>query len=422
MQVLFTMFFVLLLIGIPIPAALGLSLYQNAIFGEGASIDFIGRTMIRSMDSFPILAVPVFILAGEIMGKGGISKRLFDFANSIIGRVTGGVPMATVLTCMLFGAISGSGPATFAAVGAIMIPLMVKQGYNKPFVTGLSATAGGLGVIIPPSLPMVMFAIAANQSIGDMFLAGIIPGVIFGVALMIYAFIYSKINKIPPCPEDMRPQPVLVSVRKGFFALLTPVIILGGIYSGYVTATEAAAVSVVYGIIVSVFVYKTIKFKDLPKMVYNAALTCGPILLIVAIATVFGRAITFEGIPRMVASALMGVSTNPVVILIILNILLLIVGMFMDTLSAIVILAPMLLPIAAAIGVSPIHFGVIMVANLAIGLVTPPIGISLYVASAITRLSIMKISKAVIGPIVAMLVALILVTAVPVLSTFIVNL
>ena len=422
MWLIFIVFFGLLFLGIPIPGALGLALYQDAVWGGGASLDFVGRTMIRSMDSFPILAVPMFILAGEIMGKGGISKALFDFANSLIGRVTGGVPMATILTCMLFGAISGSGSATFAAVGALMIPLMVKQGYDMKFVTGVTAASGGLGSIIPPSLPMVMFAIAANESIGDMFMAGIIPGIIVGGFLMGYSYIHCKRNKIPPPPPEMQPMPILKAIRQGFFALLTPVIILGGIYRGIFTATEAAAVSVVYGILISKFIYKTIRFRDLPKYIFNAAKTTGPMLIIVSLATVFGRTLTFAGIPTQIAAGLLAVSDNPIIILLFINVILLVAGMFMDSLSAIVILTPLLLPVALAIGIDPVHLGVIMIVNMSIGLVTPPIGISLFVAAAITKIPILQLSKAAIGPIISLLLALVLIVSVPWFSTVLVSL
>ena len=422
MGLVFVIFFALLILGVPIPGALGLALYQDAIWGGGMSLDFIGRTMIRSMDSFPILAVPMFILAGEIMGKGGISKALFDFANSIVGRITAGTPMATILTCMLFGAISGSGSATFAAVGSLMIPLMVAQGYNSKFVTGVTAASGGLGSIIPPSLPMVMFAISANLSIGDMFMSGIVPGIIVGASLMLYSFIYCKRNKIPPPPPEMAPMSIWQATRKGFFALLTPVIILGGIYSGIFTATEAAAVSVVYGILVSRFIYKTIRLRDLHKYVFNAAKTMGPMVIIVSLATTFGTALTFAGVPAQIANTLLGISENPIMILVLINIILLVAGMFMDSLSAIVILTPLLLPVSMGIGLDPIHLGVIMVVNLSIGLVTPPVGISLYVAAAITKLPILQLSRAAVGPIIALLLALVLIAAVPTLSTFLVSL
>lgn len=418
----FALFFGLMLFGVPIAAAIGLAIFSFVGLSGDVTFGYLARSTVTALDSFPVLAVPMFILAGEIMGKGGISKRLVDFANACVGGLTGGLAMTVVLTCILFGAISGSGPATFAAVGAIMIPLMVKQGYDKCFVTGLAATAGGLGVLIPPSLPMVMYGIISTQSIGDMFLAGVIPGIISGIALMVYCYIYCKRN--PPVPvEEVEKMPSLwQSIKEGFWALLSPVIILGGIYTGLFTPTEAAAVSIVYGIIVSKFIYKTITFKEIPAMLFSAARVNAPVLLIVAIATVFGRILGMYQIPTLLAEAVLSVSSNPVIILILINLLLLVAGMLMETLAAITILTPILLPICTAIGMDPIHFGVMMVANLAIGFVTPPIGVSLYTAASLTGLPIAKIAKAAIGPIIALLVALVLIILIEPMSTFLPNL
>ena len=415
--VLFSSFLGLMFVGVPIAASIGLGLLLMSVTGADYSVSYIARSVVASLDSFPILAIPMFILAGEIMGQGGISKRLFNFANACIGGMTGGVAIATVLTCMLFGAISGSGPATFAAVGTLMIPLMAKQGYDKKFVTGLTASAGGLGVLIPPSLPMVMYGITAGVSIGSMFLAGVIPGIISGIALMVYSYIQVKRHPLKADADAAERMSVFASIKDGFWALLSPVIILGGIYGGIFTPTEAAAVSVVYGVIIGKFVYKTLDFKMLPKLFLSAASTNAPILLVVAMATVLGKIVSMQKIPTMIAGAVLGVSSNPIVIMLLINLLLLLAGMLMETLAAIIILTPMLLPIAVEIGVDPIHFGVIMVANLAIGFVTPPIGVSLYTAASITKLPFIDIAKAAAGPIIALLIALILIILIPQLST-----
>jgi len=414
----FIVFLGLMFIGIPVSAAIGMALFGHSLVWDTVSLVYIGRSMVGCLDSYPILAVPMFILAGEIMGQGGISRRLFNVANAIMGRFTGGVPMATVMTCMLFGAVSGSGAATFSAVGMIMIPLMEKQGYNKKFVTGLTASSGGLGVLIPPSLPIVMYGISVNESIGELFLAGVFPGLISGIALMIYTWFYCKRNPVVVVASSERTMGIRESLKDGFWALLAPIIILGGIYLGAFTATEAAAVAVLYGILVSRLVFKTVKWREVPSFLLNAAALNAPILLIVAMATVLGRVLSVEGVPGQLAEAVLGFSTNPVVILLCINLMLLVVGMFMDTLPAIIILAPILLPIAEAIGLSTIHFGMIMVANLAIGFVTPPIGACLFLASAITKLSIAEISKNVIGPIIALLVALLFIIIFPQLSEF----
>jgi len=416
MGILFLIFFGLILLGTVFPAALGLALYQNSMFAGDASLGFIARHMVTSMDNFTILAVPIFMLAGEVMGQAGISKRLFDLSNSLVGRFRGGLPMATIVTLLLFGSVSGSGPATLAAVGSIMIPLLVKQGYDMKFVAGITAAGAGVGIILPPSIPMVMFAISANQSIGDMFLAGIIPGILTGVALMVYAYIYCLRNPIPEVSEELKPQPLIKTLKSGIWALLTPFIILGGIYGGIFTPTEAAAVSLVYAILVGVFIYKEIKFKDLPRYIYNAAALNAPILIIVALSSVFGRILTFEGIPAMVADLMLGITENPWILLILINILLLTVGTFIDTLSKVIIMTPILLPMTMAVGIDPVHFGTIMIVNFAIGLVTPPTGISLFVASAITKVPFLSLSRAVLKPLMAMLIVLLLVTFIPALS------
>jgi C4-dicarboxylate transporter DctM subunit len=415
---LFIAFFGLMGLGVPIAAAMGLGLLLNAIFGGTVSLAFIGRGMVSSLDSFPVLAVPIFIFAGEIMAKGGISKRLFNFANACVGGFTGGVPMATVFTCMLFGAISGSGSATFAAVGTIMIPIMTKQGYDRRFITALTAASGGLGILIPPSLPMVMYGVSAGTSIGDMFMSGVLPGVLCGIALMAYAYIFSKLHPIA-IQEDQEPRMSIGrSLLDGFWALLCPVIILGGIYGGIFTATEAAGVAALYGILVSKFIYRTLEFREIPGILLRSARMNAPILLIVAVATVFGRILTIQNIPVMLANTVLGITDNAILILLFINILLLIAGMLMEALAAIVILTPILLPIAVGIGLDPIHFGVIMVANLAIGFITPPVGTNLYAASAITGIPIKDIVRAAIGPVIALLIVQVFIVLIPGISTW----
>ncbi|MDR2398217.1 MAG: TRAP transporter large permease [Spirochaetaceae bacterium] len=415
---LFIVFFGLMALGVPIAAAMGLGLLLNALFGETVSLAFIGRGMVSSLDSFPVLAVPIFIFAGEIMAKGGISKRLFNFANACVGGFTGGVPMATVFTCMLFGAISGSGSATFAAVGTIMIPIMTKQGYDRRFITALTAASGGLGILIPPSLPMVMYGVSAGASIGDMFMAGVLPGVLCGVALMVYAYIFSKLHPIALTENQESRMSIGRSLLDGFWALLCPVIILGGIYGGIFTATEAAGVAALYGLLVSKFIYKTLHFREIPGILLRSARMNAPILLIVAVATVFGRILTIQNIPVMLANTVLGITDNAILILLFINLLLLVAGMLMEALAAIVILTPILLPIATGIGLDPVHFGVIMVANLAIGFITPPVGTNLYAASGITGIPIKDIVRAAVGPVVALFIIQLFIVLIPGLSTW----
>jgi C4-dicarboxylate transporter DctM subunit len=370
------------------------------------------------MDSFPILAVPIFIFAGEVMASGGISRRLFNFANACVGGFTGGVPMATVFTCMLFGAISGSGAATFAAVGTIMIPIMTRQGYDRRFITALTAASGGLGVLIPPSLPMVMYGVSSGESIGDLFLSGVFPGILCGVALMIYAHIYSKTHPVTLDDSQEPRMGIFKALIDGIWALLCPVVIIGGIYSGIFTATEAAGVAAFYGILVSLFIYRTIKITDIPGILLRAAKLNAPILIIVAVATVFGRVLAIQNIPTTITTAILSFTDNKILIIVLINIILLIAGMFLDTLAAIVILCPILLPMALGIGLNPIHFGAIMVANLAIGFVTPPVGVNLYAAAGITGLPIKDIFKAMVGPIIVLLICQVFIVVIPGLSTW----
>jgi C4-dicarboxylate transporter DctM subunit len=415
---LFGAFLGLLFLGVPVAASIGLALLLLSVTTGDYSFVFLTRAAVASMDSFPILAVPMFILAGEIMGKGDISRRLFNFANACVGHLTGGMAMATVLTCMLFGAISGSGPATFAAVGTIMIPMMVKQGYDKAFVTGMTVASGGLGVLIPPSLPMVIYGITAGVSIGDMFIAGLLPGIVSGLAIMIYCWFYCRRYPLQRTSEAEPRMSLFASIKEGFWALFSPVIVLGGIYSGLFTPTEAAAAMVVYGIFVGRYIYNALTYRDLLNLLLRTASVCSPVLLVVAMATVLGRVLSLEKIPTALAGMVLNVSNNPIVILLIINLLLLVAGMLMETLASIIILTPMLLPIAAAIGISPVHFGTIMVANLAIGFATPPIGVSLYIAASITGLPFASIAKASVGAILALLIALFLITAIPAISTW----
>ncbi|ADC48299.1 C4-dicarboxylate transport system (permease large protein) [Alkalihalophilus pseudofirmus OF4] len=414
--VLFASFALFLFLSVPIGIALGLATLVTILYSGSIPVEFLVQGLVTSVDSFPLMAVPFFILAGEIMGKGGISNRLFLFANSIVGNKTGGFAIATIITCMFFAAISGSGPATVAAIGGIMIPAMVRQGYDKKFATALVAAAGSLGVIIPPSIPMVIYGVVGSASIGDMFIAGIIPGVLVGLGLMIYAYFHSKKKGYTGTAEKTSVKNILRSAWEAKWALLIPVIILGGIYGGIFTPTEAAVIAVVYGLIAGLLLYRELKIKDLPRVFADAALTTATVLIIVGSATAFGRLLTIEQIPNQVAEAMLAISENPIVLILLITILLLIVGCFMDTLAAIIILTPILLPIAVNLGYDPIHFGIIMVVNLAIGFITPPLGVNLFVGSGISGLSIETLSKAIIPFFVAMLATLLLIVFIPELS------
>ncbi|MFN7250420.1 MAG: TRAP transporter large permease [Anaerobacillus sp.] len=416
--VLFISFALFLLLSVPIGIALGLSTLVTILYSGSLPLEFLAKELVTSVDSFPLMAVPFFILAGEIMGKGGISERLFRVANSLVGNKTGGFAIATIITCMFFAAISGSGPATVAAIGGIMIPAMVRQGYDKRFATAVVCAAGSLGVIIPPSIPMVIYGVVGNVSIANMFIAGIIPGLLVGFALIVYAYFYSKKMGYTGLDEKTSISGIAKSVWDAKWALLIPIIILGGIYGGIFTPTEAAVIAVVYGLVAGLLLYRELKIKDLPSVLANSALTTATILIIVGTATAFGRLLTIQQIPNQVAQAMLSVSESPIVIILLITLLLLIVGCFMDTLAAIIILTPILLPIAINIGYDPVHFGIIMVLNLAIGFITPPLGVNLFVGSGISGLSIEALSKAIVPFFLVMVFTLFIVIFLPQISLF----
>ncbi|MBG9444614.1 TRAP transporter large permease [Cytobacillus firmus] len=414
--VLFGSFAAFLFLTVPIGIAIGLAVLFTILYTGSMPVEFLMKELTNSVDSFPLLAVPYFIIAGEIMGKGGISKRLFNVADSMVGNKTGGIAMATIITCMFFAAISGSGPATVAAIGGIMIPAMVQKGYDKRFATAVVAAAGSIGVIIPPSIPMVIYGVSGSVSIGDMFIAGIIPGILVGIGLMVYSYIHSKKMGYTGSNQETTLKGILTALWQAKWALMIPVVILGGIYGGIFTPTEAAVVAVVFGLIVSVFVYKELKLKDLPQIFVDSALTTASVLVIVGAATAFGRLLTLEQIPNQIAEAMISISSEPLIIMMLITLLLLIVGCFMDTIAAIIILTPILLPVALQIGYDPIHFGIIMIVNLAIGFITPPLGVNLFVGAGISGLSLEQLSKAIVPFFFAMVFTLLIIIVIPQIS------
>ena len=421
--VLFIVFVVFLVIAIPVGITLGITAVLPHIFDPSFTVGakYLIRAMFGGLDSFPLLAVPMFVLSGIIMAKGGISRKIFDVFAYFFGRFTAGMPCAVIVTCLFYGAISGSAPATVAAVGSMTAPILIGLGYDKTFTTSVVAVAGGLGVIIPPSIPFIMYGMASGASVSDLFLAGIIPGLVIAALLMGYAVCYCKQNgedrvRIEAEIGKLHEKGFGRVFKDSFWALLSPIIVLGCIYSGITSPTEAAVISVYYALIVSLFIYKEIKFRELWGILVEAIKTFTPILFILAASTAFSRVLTLMQVPQEVSSFILGNFSNKIIILLVINAFLLLVGMMMDTTPAILILTPILLPIAQGIGMNPIQFGVIMVVNLAIGFVTPPIGVNLFVASALTDVPVMEIARKALPMIGLFLIALLIFTFVPAFS------
>ena len=420
----FILLAVLLAIALPVGGVFGLMAVLPNLMGtiKFAPVDVV-RAMFSGMNGFTLLAVPLFMVSGMIMAEGGLSKRLFDFFAYFIGNKRAGFPCAVVVTCMFYAAISGSSPATVSAVGAMTIPFLTNLGYDAVFATAIVTVAGGLGVIIPPSISYIVYAAAASASPSALFIAGIIPGVLIGVSLMVYCWIYCKRNgedreKLEKNYKAIRAKGFLPLLKESFWALLTPVIILGCVYSGICSPTEAAVISVIYGLFVCIFVYKTIRIRDIGRVFISGAKTYVNILFVIAAATAFARAMTLLRYPQTISKAVLAMTSNKVIILLLMNLIMLVCGMIIDNIPNFMILTPILLPIAKAVGIDPTHFGIIMTANLAIGMVTPPMGINLFVASGMTKIPMLKLAKACIPFLVAFIICLMLITFVEPLSLF----
>jgi C4-dicarboxylate transporter DctM subunit len=412
--VLFSTFTVLLLLNVPIAVTLGLSSLA-ALLVMGTPLSLFPMIMYASTAKFTLLAIPFFILAGIIMERAGISKRLIHFANTAVGHFTGGLAMVAVLTSVFFAAISGSGPATVAALGSFLIPAMDRAGYSKGMASALLATSGSIGIIIPPSIAFVIYGVVAEVSIGRMFVAGVMPGLLMGFCLIVVSY-YISAKRGYGGQKKASPKEVLKAFVDAVWGLMTPVIILGGIYGGIFTPTEAAGIAVMYGLFVGVFIYKEIKLKDLKNLLVESSVSSAVVMLIVANASLFAWLITTQGIAAQLASALVGISSNRIVILLFINVLLLIAGCFIDAVSAYYILLPILMPVVYSLGINPVAFGVIMTVNLAIGQITPPVGVNLYVACGIAKISLKEITKHLTPFLVAALVSLMLITYIPQIS------
>lgn len=426
--VIILLFFIFLAIAIPISSAIAMVSVIPGAFDPmfTASGGYVVRSMISGIDSFPLLAIPMFVLSGVIMARGGISKKLFEVCLYFIGGFPAGMPCAVVVTCLFYGAISGSAPATVAAVGSMTIPILVNMKYEKVFSVAIVAVAGGLGVIIPPSIPFILYGTASGASVGNLFIAGIFPGILIAVLLMAYAVFYCKKvgedrETIDAAVAELRGRGLFTVLKESVWALLTPVIILGCIYTGIASPTEAAVISVFYSLLVGLVFYRTLKVRDIVGIIRESVRTYAPILFILAAAVAFSRVLTIMQVPTLISDLILSNFSSKVAVLLIINFALLIVGMIMDGGPAIMILTPILLPIVKAVGMDPVHFGVVMVVNLAIGFVTPPVGINLFVASSLSKVPLFSIARRAVPMIIAFLIALLFITFVPQVSLFLVG-
>ena len=406
--ILFGSFLLLLLVGAPITVALGVSSLVSFLVLDENPIKFV-QIAVTSVGSFPLMALPAFILAGALMEAAGISKRLINFSESLAGPFTGGISAATIVACLFFAAVSGSGPATTAAVGMLMIPAMIKRGYGRGYASAVTASAGGLGIVMPPSIPMVIFGISAlgmmpppeavakygtfqSVSISKLFIAGSVPAVLIASSLLLMNFILSRKRGYTGSAEGWSVADIFQQAYRGFWSLLAPLVILGGIYTGFFTPTEAAIVAVFYTLVIGVFVYRDLTWQSLLQALETTTWLTGRVLLILFTATVFGRLLVENQIPALIARNMLSITQNTYVIWAFVILFLLFVGMFMETLAAILILVPVMLPVAYSVGIDPTHFGVVMVATLGVGFQTPPLGENLFIASGISGISIERIS------------------------------
>ena len=412
------LFLVFVFSSLPIAVAIGCAVIGHTLVYPMGNLSFISQNMYSALNSFPLMAVPFFMLTGTIMEVGGLSQRLVSVANKLVGNSVSGLAIVTIVACMFFGAISGSAPATVAAIGSIMVPQMVKYGYSREFGAGLIATAGGLGIIIPPSIPLVIFGICTTTSIGDLFLAGIGPGLLVGLCLMVPARLVGKKRGYKGTGEKFDFKVFIDAAWKAKFALFVPVLILGGIYGGIFTPTEASIVGVVYAFVVSMFIYKELKIKQLMSMFATNAALVGTIFLLFGTANSLSFLISAMDLPGRIGEYLYAVSENKYVILFIINLFLFGLGMIMDTMSANLIFSPLLLAIVEPLGVDPVHFGIIVTINLALGFVTPPMATNLFLTSTLTGVPVAKIVRESLPFLLSMIFALAIVTLVPAISLF----
>ena len=413
--IVFALLIALMLTGMPISIALGLTVLTFLFFFSHVPTEAVAMKLFTGIEKFEIMAIPFFILAGNFLTHGGVAKRMINFATSLVGHWHGGLALAGVIACALFAAVSGSSPATVVAIGSIMMPAMVKAGFPKRFGAGVITTSGSLGILIPPSIPMVIYCVATNSSVGGLFMGGVIPGLMLATLLGAVAWWIARKNNYPRAAKATWKER-LVAFQKSVWGLLLIVIVLGGIYSGIFTPTEAAAMSAVYSFIIAVFVYRDVPFKRIPKVLLDSASMSAMLLYIITNAVLFSFLMTHENIPQIMAEWILSNNLGVVSFLLVTNVLLLVAGNVMEPSSIILILAPILFPVAMALGIDPIHFGVLITVNMEVGMCHPPVGLNLYVASGISKMGISELTVAVMPWLIAMVGFMLLITYVPAIS------